>query len=524
MASFQQPFYESPMVDAKAAFPSTDEMLDESLLGMISPDMSPKEVRRTYSQDGSVHFEADSESWPEASQQMQVQMPPSLDQAQNHVQNVGIAHPQWATPAPTMFSGSPGYEWPQPESVAYAGGVMDPLDPMVTSMQHRQSFPLPSVEAEPREWSSACQAVPEHSMQSPRFDKHSLAYGRTSSNMRFRGDGIRKKNARFEIPAEVNLDTVDRLISQATDDALIKELKQQKRLLRNRQAALDSRLRKKQHTEKLEGEMKRASMTIQQIQGELERVKRIEEAQRNEHAMMVRRNSELQCHIEELKAQHIRETEELKQKNASLRYQVDKYVRSSAELNFAGVEPSWAGFGTEETLRIVGSDMQNEFSGIDTPSLSPASSPSFSAIETVPACKETGAPFSWDVFCMCLLLGAFVASRSGTLVPDTMYGLSENYSKEAKRLIGSVFPKSVSTTGPLVGSLDDSKLEMFMSMEDHIINFNSMNRDTLQQVFNALKCMLPKGKATVSEQTVRDFKTLLNTSAITPSASASVPL
>lgn len=52
-----------------------------------------------------------------------------------------------------------------------------------------------------------------------------------------RGDGIRKKNARFDIPAERNLSNIDTLIAQSTDDQEIKELKQQKRLLRNRQAA-----------------------------------------------------------------------------------------------------------------------------------------------------------------------------------------------------------------------------------------------------------------------------------------------
>jgi len=52
-----------------------------------------------------------------------------------------------------------------------------------------------------------------------------------------RGDGIRKKNARFEIPPDRNLSNIDQLIAQSTDDQEIKELKQQKRLLRNRQAA-----------------------------------------------------------------------------------------------------------------------------------------------------------------------------------------------------------------------------------------------------------------------------------------------
>jgi hypothetical protein len=58
-----------------------------------------------------------------------------------------------------------------------------------------------------------------------------------SHNELRRGDGIRKKNARFDIPAERNLGNIDQLISQSTDEQEIKELKQQKRLLRNRQAA-----------------------------------------------------------------------------------------------------------------------------------------------------------------------------------------------------------------------------------------------------------------------------------------------
>lgn len=52
-----------------------------------------------------------------------------------------------------------------------------------------------------------------------------------------RRDGIRKKNARFEIPAERTLRTIDTMINNTTDEQEIKELKQQKRLLRNRQAA-----------------------------------------------------------------------------------------------------------------------------------------------------------------------------------------------------------------------------------------------------------------------------------------------
>ena len=52
-----------------------------------------------------------------------------------------------------------------------------------------------------------------------------------------RREEVRKKNTRFEIPNDRNLANIDSLILQTTDEKEKKELKQQKRLLRNRQAA-----------------------------------------------------------------------------------------------------------------------------------------------------------------------------------------------------------------------------------------------------------------------------------------------
>ena len=69
--------------------------------------------------------------------------------------------------------------------------------------------------------------VPKHALENPAYSNPPL----------LRRDGIRKKNARFEIPAERTLRTIDHLINQTSDEQEIKELKQQKRLLRNRQAA-----------------------------------------------------------------------------------------------------------------------------------------------------------------------------------------------------------------------------------------------------------------------------------------------
>lgn len=62
-------------------------------------------------------------------------------------------------------------------------------------------------------------------------------YRAPSPGLVVRSDGIRKKNAKFDIPSERNLANIDLLIASCANDDEKKELKQQKRLLRNRQAA-----------------------------------------------------------------------------------------------------------------------------------------------------------------------------------------------------------------------------------------------------------------------------------------------
>lgn len=70
------------------------------------------------------------------------------------------------------------------------------------------------------------------------FPRHMLPGSTSPTTCEFpRRDGIRKKNARVDIPAERSLVTIDKLIAQSTDDDETKELKAQKRLLRNREAA-----------------------------------------------------------------------------------------------------------------------------------------------------------------------------------------------------------------------------------------------------------------------------------------------
>lgn len=98
---------------------------------------------------------------------------------------------------------------------------------------------IPSTPAQ-KDWAQASGAEAHDSQpMQKRMRPHSPAPRSHSPLHVMRRDGIRKKNARFDIPAERTLMNIDQLIARSQDDNEIKELKQQKRLLRNRQAAYD---------------------------------------------------------------------------------------------------------------------------------------------------------------------------------------------------------------------------------------------------------------------------------------------
>lgn len=130
-----------------------------------------------------------------------------------------------------------------------------------------------------------------------------------------RGDNVRKRNTRFEIPPEHNLGNIDTLIAQSTDEVRIKELKAQKRLLRNRQAALDSRQRKKMHTERLEDEKKHFNGVLSEMEATNARQKlEIERLTRE----LQTTNEFYTAQKEEMIRAHTVEARELRKKNIML--------------------------------------------------------------------------------------------------------------------------------------------------------------------------------------------------------------
>ncbi|KAL5121263.1 hypothetical protein ACEQ8H_000731 [Pleosporales sp. CAS-2024a] len=238
-----------------------------------------------------------------------------------------------------------------------------------------------------------------------------------------RDGGIRKKNARFEIPAERNLLNIDNLIQSCTNEEDLKELKQQKRLLRNRQAALDSRQRKKKHTEELEEEKKKWLEEMSGMQEEFDRMR-----MENSHLLADKENwhresmemhhmiNQLQFDKEELVRNHTLETGELRKKVAILTERLE-----NATTNAMAIAPSttFTDFASEmDNLHMGTNDWDNyifvnDFASDEpTPQTNPQNN-----MALVSRSKDEDKPVASGLLLMLLLCGAFVASNSGNAAP-----------------------------------------------------------------------------------------------------------
>lgn len=289
---------------------------------------------------------------------------------------------------------------------------------------------------------------------------------RSDSNLTVRRDGIRKKNARFEIPPERTLSNIDQLIAQSTNEEEIKELKQQKRLLRNRQAALDSRQRKKLHTEKLEEEKKQFTAMIAEMEETIHNMKLREAELLREKAQWMATQQQFNQYIENLHMEkdeliraHTLETAELRKKNNILRETMEKMEQQLRNAGIGGFNE----FGDFENQMGMDHDWE-DFSMVNALSLEPEPT-STSRAEDSSAVKSEKAgqtsssqqsssqqqnnehPFSWNAFYMCLLFGAFIASNSASLSTTKLPQLSEEYRAESANVLKAVLASSTVDTG-----------------------------------------------------------------------------
>ncbi|KAH8429869.1 putative bZIP transcription factor [Aspergillus melleus] len=488
MARYSQPsfdFYQqSPStLDAKPSFPEEDEMsvLDDKILDSTSPELSssmadPRRSSYDHAPDAFTHRDS---VWSEFSQSVSSNQSRHNSQvghqffesAPNPFMRVDGAHPasaygqhaSWSlskdsgscTPT-AMYEHFPS-EMDNGSSAPFSGGAVGPVSAInLSSMSYRPNMAFAAsgaVAMSPQSsqgWMPASTDMPDAASRPTKSPTY-----RNSSPLSVRRDGIRKKNARFEIPAERTLSNIDQLISQSSNEEEIKELKQQKRLLRNRQAALDSRQRKKLHTEKLEEEKKQYTQALNDLEEELQNMRLREAELLREKSEWIAAQQEITQYIntmhmdkDEMIRVHTLETTELRKKNNILKETVEKLERHArtapAPSNLANE------FSDFENLTMSNSPWE-DFTMVNSLSLdsdpvtsAPTGQPS-SLVSTNDrsAEKSNDYPFSWNAFYMCLLFGAFIASNNNnSLSARVIPQLSEEYRAESANVLRAVLSSS----------------------------------------------------------------------------------
>ncbi|OJD26680.1 hypothetical protein ACJ73_01929 [Blastomyces percursus] len=476
-------YHQSPALDAKPIFSGDDEMsvLDDKILESSTSDIpSMNDPRRSSFDHTSEDFSRRNSVWSESQSRHASQMSTPLFEPVNPFARVDTAHPNsYGQQQPWPLSADSGSCTPTPiyeqfpqdydgsSTNPFAGGAVGPVNPMSFShMQYRPGSTFPGSSATPMSpqssqgWVSGTSEATEARSKPSRNSTY-----RNGSPLHLRRDGIRKKNARFDIPAERTLSNIDLLISQCTDEDEIKELKQQKRLLRNRQAALDSRQRKKVHTEKLEEDKKRSSTLINELEEALREMKLREQEYHREKAEHFEREQQLRTYInqlhlekEEMIRSHTLETGELRKKNAILREHLEKVELGAQPAPNSTFRNEFSDYEniTMENAPWDDFSMVNEFSLntenhslIRTPTPLPdtavlvASKKSEKSLEKPPGHTDSS-PFSWNTFYMCLLFGAFIASNSSSVSP-AIPALSEEYRAESANVLRAVLASADSS-------------------------------------------------------------------------------
>lgn len=251
-------YQQSPSaLDANPAFQEDDEMsvLDEKILDPTSPTLSDSRKPSSYDQASDAFSQRNHSLWSDFA-------PPFLGsnsrQSSQVMFNGPFSYDQQSPWSLARKSGSctPAASYDQfpsdfdhASTASFSGNPVDSMNSLhqMRPMSYRHSLayvPPQAVAMSPQSsqgWMPAPTELPDssssHRTKSPMLRNSSpLSFRRDGIRESIR-DGIRKKNARFDIPAERTLSNIDHLISQSMNEEEVKELKQQKRLLRNRQAA-----------------------------------------------------------------------------------------------------------------------------------------------------------------------------------------------------------------------------------------------------------------------------------------------
>lgn len=262
-----------------------------------------------------------------------------------------------------------------------------------------------------------------------------------------RDGGIRKKNAKFNIPPERTLETVDELIANSTNDDEIKELKQQKRLLRNRQAALDSRQRKKQRAEELEEENKKWTSQISLLEDEIQKLHMQNDCHLREKEQLIVERAQFQDQIHDLTEEkvimverHTNETGDLRAKIAVLAEQLEIAASAVPERSSSG---EYSDFTNEMNgLTMHPNDWEFLVNDYVMESDSTPSRPQETSLVLAPKKKEAHLdeeqPAASGLLMLLLLCGAWVASKTNGSTMPTIPTMSDDVRAASAVVLDSV--------------------------------------------------------------------------------------
>ncbi|KAF2739248.1 hypothetical protein EJ04DRAFT_508958 [Polyplosphaeria fusca] len=324
---------------------------------------------------------------------------------------------------PSAFSGLPLHSNVRPSSVFPPGPPETPLSPHTNA-----------------EW----MAFNQQEMDARPGPKRMRAGSPQRSFSPRRDGGIRKKNARFDIPSDRNLLNIDQLIASCSNEDELKELKQQKRLLRNRQAALDSRQRKKRHTEELEEEkrlwqerMNQLEEDFTQMRMEAEQVRQEKESMLQERMEMHQMMTQLQYDKEELVRTHTLETGDLRKKISVLTERLESAssgmaIAPSSTFNDFATEMDNLNMGANEWDNYI---FVNDFN-VDEQTPAPQEQ---SLVVASRAKDAEDKPVASGLLLMLLLCGAFVASKSSGSSAPPIPRMPDDVRAASATVLDSIF-------------------------------------------------------------------------------------
>ncbi|KAJ5209998.1 bZIP transcription factor bZIP-1 [Penicillium cf. griseofulvum] len=531
---FQSEFYQQSPSTLDVT-PEDDEMsvLDDKILDPSSEDLSNN--RRT-SYDAPPAYSHRDSVWSNYSNTSSGQSQPNSHSQLNHamLNSTGASfmavdgpqlpsYPQatWSMPRTDSGSCTPTVSYDpyaangdQNGITPFSGGAVGPVGAMpVNSMSYRggMAFATPgSVAMSPQSsqgWMPAPMDMAEAELNARKSPNYRIALPP------HRGDAIRKRNSRIAISPELNLSNIDEAIRNCTDEAEKRKLKSDKRLLRNRDAALHSRQRKKKEAEaniekieQLEAKIKQMEGMIQQpdqlramigqLKEELQNLQRARENLEYDIHQLTLYNEQLTEHIQrqniekdELIITHTRQTANLVKRNRILEERIQqlehgaKPAQESQPGDFTSFEnptmesSPWDGFSM-----VTGTPLQPE--GVQTLHIQ--------ASQQVKAPEKSNSgsdlPTHWNAICMFLLLGAFCASNSTSILGRSMSQLPEEYRAESANVLKAVLasPSSNdlanqhsinhgSTTGPSPATISGMEMAHMSSAQSLPSNLDQLH-------------------------------------------------